>query len=1180
MKEGINETGMTMDQVESLLSSILKNSGISLRATDPQDMPNVPKPEDVDTGDRTRLLKGIKQVTFEEYEGLTEEERKQYVFFVREESGATFGFVGIGNLKYTMVPEDIRGIDCGFFPVCSGDTPDTGETPEDICMPDSGWSTGNTPENMFFTIYGLSNGNVKINRTGTTNPWEIEYKYGVGDKNWHRLDEEFGSVELPIKTGEIIEFLGIKRSNSDSTLNFTGTTARFSVYGNIVSLYAGYGDWEDGRDANEVSVPGLFKDCDTLCCAKHLVLPGLDLLPEGGYSSMFQNCTNLQYAPEVLPATNANAESYMSMFEGCELLTEAPEIKLENAPDRVCKRMFAGCTSLAAAPELLASSVGESAYEEMFSDCHSLVTSPSVLPAETVPEYAYKYMFENCYAMTTVPEILATDIYDYGCVSMFWECRSIVDASNMTLAYTGGNHHQYETMFANCSSLVTAPTILLTDCGEYSCAEMFENCTSLVNVPELLFENVQEGGCMYMFRGCTSLVDAPIPPASETSYKSYEGMFKECSSLVNVPDLEATYVDERAYAEMFMGCTSLVRTPRLGFETASIRGCQDMFRGCTSLTTVTNLPNNTTDNCNLDEGLYAGMFADCASLVEIPELNFNSHDALFEGTFEFCTSLERAPGKIVVNGNWSVCQSMFAGCSSLVEAPELPGTNLDNYCYRQMFMDCTSLVEAPELPAQYLSEECYALMFAGCSSLNHIKCGAIEVTSYPNTTLRWVDGVAPSGVFEKSERATDWEIDSINGIPVGWTVGNYLDYRLEYLTFNITEPGEIRWAGNDADLQYSFDDGQNWENLDVITVSEVPAKMLVRGTNYNHNGRIGTFSGDAKFEVCGNIKSLLYGDGFRNEQNEMQQDNMFERLFEYCEGLTSAACLVLPFNYVNVGAYSHMFFGCTNLEYAPELPAMEVDENGYTYMFAECHSLINAPEIPATTLSGDRCYCGMFSGCENLVNGPSVLPASVVPSYGYNYMFENCYGLQHAPDIMATEFEDYACESMFWSCHSLTYAPSLTARRVSDYCFSQMFYDCNALRNINGINFLTDIVFEGSYQSMFGYCLVLETAPALPATTLGDYCYQDMFDNCANITVAPELPATTLTEYCYSGMFNGCTNLNYIKCLAENNDTGNALNNWVNGVAATGTFVKSPVADWWEADSVNGIPAGWTVQDA
>jgi hypothetical protein len=37
--------------------------------------------------------------------------------------------------------------------------------------------------------------------------------------------------------------------------------------------------------------------------------------------------------------------------------------------------------------------------------------------------------------------------------------------------------------------------------------------------------------------------------------------------------------------------------------------------------------------------------------------------------------------------------------------------------------------------------------------------------------------------------------------------------------------------------------------------------------------------------------------------------------------------------------------------------------------------------------------------------------------------------------------------------------------------------------------------------------------------------------------------------------------------------------NWVNGVAATGTFVKNSAASWNVTGS-NGIPSGWTVETA
>ena len=101
----------------------------------------------------------------------------------------------------------------------------------------------------------------------------------------------------------------------------------------------------------------------------------------------------------------------------------------------------------------------------------------------------------------------------------------------------------------------------------------------------------------------------------------------------------------------------------------------------------------------------------------------------------------------------------------------------------------------------------------------------------------------------------------------------------------------------------------------------------------------------------------------------------------------------------------------------------------------------------------------------------------------------------------------------------------------------------------------------------------------LPATTLAAGCYRFMFDMCTSLTTAPALPATKLVEYCYLGMFNGCTSLNSITMLATDISAWDCLENWVRGVAATGTFTKA--ASMTSLPSgVSGIPTGWTVQTA
>ena len=206
----------------------------------------------------------------------------------------------------------------------------------------------------------------------------------------------------------------------------------------------------------------------------------------------------------------------------------------------------------------------------------------------------------------------------------------------------------------------------------------------------------------------------------------------------------------------------------------------------------------------------------------------------------------------------------------------------------------------------------------------------------------------------------------------------------------------------------------------------------------------------------------------------------------------------------------------------PESTTLSYNYCGFN-MFQGCSSLTSSPELPATTLT-DGCYYGMFSGCTSLTTAPE-LPATTLVS--------KCY------------------VSMFSDCKNLTSAPELPATTLSSDC----------------------------YVSMFRGCTNLTSAPELPATTLTHSCYQFMFGGCTSLTTAPELPAIKLASYCYAYLFSGCTSLNYIKCLATDKSASNCTQDWVSGVASTGTFVKNSAMSGWTTGN-NGIPSNWTVQDA
>ena len=60
-----------------------------------------------------------------------------------------------------------------------------------------------------------------------------------------------------------------------------------------------------------------------------------------------------------------------------------------------------------------------------------------------------------------------------------------------------------------------------------------------------------------------------------------------------------------------------------------------------------------------------------------------------------------------------------------------------------------------------------------------------------------------------------------------------------------------------------------------------------------------------------------------------------------------------------------MFYGCSSLTTAPNLPATTLASNCYYTMFRGCKNLTTAPELPATTLE-NNCYQNMFYGCKKL----------------------------------------------------------------------------------------------------------------------------------------------------------------------------------------------------------------------
>lgn len=156
------------------------------------------------------------------------------------------------------------------------------------------------------------------------------------------------------------------------------------------------------------------------------------------------------------------------------------------------------------------------------------------------------------------------------------------------------------------------------------------------------------------------------------------------------------------------------------------------------------------------------------------------------------------------------------------------------------------------------------------------------------------------------------------------------DYTKEYLTFNITSAGQIKWfcnnqqTSNRKTIQYSTDNGSTWTSITSnrsapsinVTTGD---KVLFKGDNASYKGSSNTIyscfsASTAGFELEGNIMSLIDSTNFSG-LTSLPQTYTFQYMFAGCTGLTSAQNLVLPATSLVTGCYRYMFQYCRNLNY-------------------------------------------------------------------------------------------------------------------------------------------------------------------------------------------------------------------------------------------------------------------------
>ena len=596
-----------------------------------------------------------------------------------------------------------------------------------------------------------------------TSEWalDIEVSYNDG-KTWETFTSSIGSSSGSgtyigtLDTGERMCIRGLNNTYADIDTNankYCGfrSDGKFKASGNIMGLIYGKNSDIYGYafpENTSQNFAGLF-DHSKITDISRLKFPAITLTPYC-YGAMFNHCTELvDLNINMLPATTLAPNCYITMFGDCTNLQEAPILPATILVERCYNHMFVNCSKIDYI-KMLATNISAT-------DCL----------AGWVANVAPTGIFIKDYYMTSIPVNSTSGIpvgwiYEEENVPDFSAIKLTIQSqeANNTITYSGsdidslyykigdtiGEFQKFPSagVTINANEKIILQAELSTVLGTFTSTGNFivyGNIQSLNNFGSSL---ACTGG---LFSGCTGLTDARylILPQTTVPAKGYNRMFRQCSSLVTAPKIEATQFNSNSLQNMFQQCTNLTTIRPFTINNNASNVCRYMFHGCSSLVMVPEITINVADKQSCQY-----MFMSCTSLIDASRI--------------------KMPTDI---RDQNACQSMFNGCENLKNVPELPATTLTRQCYSGMFANCTSLTTAPKLPATTLADYCYYQMFYYCNNLNSITCLATDISALHCTTL-WVQDVANSGTFVKDPNMNSWVVDSVNGIPTGWTVTDYV----------------------------------------------------------------------------------------------------------------------------------------------------------------------------------------------------------------------------------------------------------------------------------------------------------------------------------------------------------------------------------------------------------------------
>lgn len=375
---------------------------------------------------------------------------------------------------------------------------------------------------------------------------------------------------------------------------------------------------------------------------------------------------------------------------------------------------------------------------------------------------------------------------------------------------------------------------------------------------------------------------------------------------------------------------------------------------------------------------------------------------------------------------------LFKVRCDIVEVPE--GNSVEVSFYNNGGTDLVRSASVTAAAAGSFSRVSFAMAFPGGST----------TLSGAKLDVKWGDGTEDHKKFDITDKAL--------------VANNYYNVSRDaveiYQGFRIKGPDTgsaivtFNYNFNDDGIEYSLDNDHNWHNSGADNCSfELFAgqEACIRGTRTTYrNGRSFNdnyakpynkpiFVATQKVYIAGDISSL-FADGLLTEPYALQ--GAFSRpegdgAIDYID-IDPDDPLILPWSELTKGCFVRMFFNCTSLTWAPELPATVLAEHCYYNMFRQCTGIKSYLfSLPAMTLTQD-CYREIFRGCTNLeVVADNLFPATTLATSCYQQLFADDKNLTRAPELPAETLAYECYKQMFSGCKKLNYIKCLATTGIN-----------------------------------------------------------------------------------------------------------------------------------------------------